>query len=94
MTELQTGMFARSLAGHDKGRLYVVVGTEGEWVWLADGRHRTVEHPKKKKRKHLQPDYTICTTLAAQSTDSPDRKNAVIREAIKSKEEQGCQRPM
>lgn len=43
---------ARSLAGHDGGRLFVVVGSEDEYVLLADGKERKLQRPKRKKRKH------------------------------------------
>ena len=48
------GEFATSKAGHDKDRLYMIVGEEEELVYLCDGRLRGVEHPKKKKKKHIQ----------------------------------------
>lgn len=53
------GMFlpgcpARSLAGHDKGEYFVILSDCGEFVMLADGRLRTVEKPKKKRKKHIQ----------------------------------------
>jgi len=41
--------------GKHKGMLFVVVGMEGEdRVLIADGKHYTVERPKKKNKKHLQ----------------------------------------
>ena len=49
------GRLAFSKAGHDKGKLYLVIREEGERVWLADGRTRGVLSPKKKNRKHIQP---------------------------------------
>ena len=49
------GMFAVSKAGHDKGQMYIVVKEEGDFVYLADGRLKTIEAPKKKRKKHLQP---------------------------------------
>ncbi len=49
-----TGMFAISLAGHDKGQMYVIIKDEGEYVYLADGYIRPLEKPKKKKKKHIQ----------------------------------------
>ena len=49
-----TGEFATSKAGHDKDRLYLVVGEEDDCVYLCDGRLRGVENPKKKKKKHIQ----------------------------------------
>lgn len=48
------GELATSKAGHDKDRLYMIIGEEGECVYLCDGRLRGVEHPKKKKKKHIQ----------------------------------------
>ena len=48
------GEFATSKAGHDKDRLYMIVGEEEDCVYLCDGRLRGVEHPKKKKKKHIQ----------------------------------------
>ena len=48
------GELATSKAGHDKDRLYMIVVEEGECVYLCDGRLRGVEHPKKKKKKHIQ----------------------------------------
>lgn len=48
------GMLASSKAGHDVNKVYVVVKEEGEYLWLADGRCRSVLKPKKKKKKHIQ----------------------------------------
>lgn len=45
---------ARSKAGHDKGQLYVIIKEEEEYVYLADGRLKTSDRPKKKKKKHIQ----------------------------------------
>ena len=44
----------RSTHGHDKGGIFMVLAVEGEYVFLADGRKRRVEKPKKKKIKHAQ----------------------------------------
>ncbi len=49
------GQFATSKAGHDKGRLYVVVAQEDDFVYLSDGRLKGPDQPKKKRRKHIQP---------------------------------------
>ena len=45
----------RSAAGRDKGDLFLVLGTQGDFLLLADGRRRRVERPKRKKRKHVEP---------------------------------------
>lgn len=49
-----TGKFAASKAGHDKSQIYVVVAEEGDFVYLCDGRYKTLSKPKKKRRKHIQ----------------------------------------
>lgn len=50
-----TGQLVSSKAGHDKGTLYVVTAEEGDFVYLCDGRLKTPDKPKKKRRKHVQP---------------------------------------
>lgn len=54
MEKQEVGMLARSKAGHDKGHVYVIIKEEEAYVYLADGSIRTIERPKKKKRKHVQ----------------------------------------
>lgn len=46
--------FAKSKAGHDKTNLYMIVNVENDIVYLSDGKYKTLEKPKKKKRKHIQ----------------------------------------
>ena len=48
------GMLAVSRAGHDRKTTYVIIDEEDEYVYLADGRIRTVARPKKKNKKHIQ----------------------------------------
>lgn len=49
-----TGFLASSKAGHDKDKIYVIIREDTEYVWLADGRIKTVSNPKKKRKKHIQ----------------------------------------
>lgn len=49
------GRFARSKAGRDKDRLFIITGIVDEaHVQVADGEIRRVERPKKKKLRHLE----------------------------------------
>lgn len=48
------GMLAGSMAGHDKGAIYVIINEDNEYVYLADGKIRTLLRPKKKNKKHIQ----------------------------------------
>lgn len=51
--EAQRGQIMRSLAGHDKGDFQVILQVEGAFAYVADGKRRKLEDPKKKKLKHL-----------------------------------------
>jgi ribosomal protein L14E/L6E/L27E len=53
--EIESGQVVKSLAGRDKGKLYLIIGFEGNRALLADGRCRCVLKPKKKNLSHLQP---------------------------------------
>ncbi|MCD8089962.1 MAG: KOW domain-containing RNA-binding protein [Clostridiales bacterium] len=48
------GQTVYSKSGRDKGEAFIVVGIEGEYLFLADGKRRRLEKPKKKKQIHVQ----------------------------------------
>ena len=48
MNEFTTGRAVLSKAGHDKNRFFAVVGTDGDYVLIADGHERKIESPKRK----------------------------------------------
>ena len=55
-TSMLLGSVVLSLCGRDKGRmLVVVVIIDDSYVYVADGRLRRVESPKRKKIKHIKP---------------------------------------
>lgn len=54
MDRWEKGMLAKSLAGHDNGKIYVIIDLDETYVYLADGEIRTLNKLKKKKRKHVQ----------------------------------------
>lgn len=54
MDRFEVGMLARSKAGHDKGHVYIIMKEEDAYVYLVDGSIRTIDRPKKKKKKHVQ----------------------------------------
>ena len=54
MVIYMTGLLAYSLTGHDKGKLYVIIKEEKDFLWLSDGNSRPLENPKKKNKKHIQ----------------------------------------
>ena len=54
MDRWEKGMLAKSLAGHDEGKIYVILKEEDTYVYLIDGDIRKLDNPKKKKKKHVQ----------------------------------------
>lgn len=48
------GFLGYSLAGHDKGNVYVILQENERYVWLSDGKIRTLDKQKKKSKKHIQ----------------------------------------
>ena len=61
--KLEPGMLARSKAGHDKDRMYVIIRAEDEFVYVADGDLRPLRHMKRKNARHLQPVLKMRTGL-------------------------------
>ena len=51
--EIAKSNIVRSDAGRDKGKLFIVLAVQGEYLLLADGKSRKLESPKRKKRKHV-----------------------------------------
>ncbi|MGF0018450.1 RNA-binding protein [Sporofaciens sp. SGI.106] len=54
MEKFKPGVPVISKAGHDAGKFYIIIEVKDAYVYLADGRIRTLEHLKKKKKKHVQ----------------------------------------
>lgn len=52
--EIKAGSVVISSAGHDKGRLLLVVGADGGRILTADGKERKLDDPKKKNIKHIR----------------------------------------
>lgn len=48
------GFLGYSLAGHDKGNVYVILQENEKYVWLSDGEIRPIDKQKKKSKKHIQ----------------------------------------
>ena len=47
------GRIVKSVSGHDKNRFYLIVAVSNDCVWIADGKNRKLEKPKRKNMKHV-----------------------------------------
>ena len=59
MMQLQVGMVVCAAAGKEKDNFYIVTGMDGRFVYLADGKHRTLEKPKRKNVRHIRLTGTV-----------------------------------
>ena len=57
--EIVKGTVVKSVAGHDKGSFYTVVDVSDGVVYIADGKRRKLEKPKRKNPKHVKVTKTI-----------------------------------
>ena len=81
---MEIGSIVKACAGKEKGEIFVVVATEGNFVYLADGKRLKKEKPKKKSFKHvklfgsekLTPEVVL---------DTNERVNAKIRKFLQQK---------
>ncbi len=71
------GLVVRSLAGHDQGGFFTVLATDGTFAVICDGKRRSLEKPKRKKKIHL----AVTTTVLP---DSSMQTNREIRNALRS----------
>lgn len=60
--DITTGTVVISRAGHDSGRAMLVVGVDGGYVLVADGKERKLEKPKKKNKKHVRATRRVIST--------------------------------
>ena len=77
-------VLARSLAGHDKGSVYVVLGTDDEDVLLVDGKRRSVEEPKRKRLKHVQRIVHFPAGLALMVQSAERWTDELVRQVLRS----------
>ena len=68
-----------STAGRDQGELFYVVGTDPVYLMLANGKDRTLDKPKRKKRKHVQKVLRAETRVAAKISSGDKVLNSELR---------------
>lgn len=74
-TVIAAGMVVKSMAGHDSGSYYAVMRVDNGYAYIADGKLRKVESPKKKNPLHLQKTLKVI--------DVTDITNKKLRTALK-----------
>ena len=85
-------IFAQSKAGHDKDEIYYVYAEEDADVILVNGKNRTIEYPKKKRKKHVQPinsavDQELLKALQGGTARDEQIKYAIRQHGLNQKAE-------
>ena len=68
-----------SMAGRDKDQWFYVIAVDNEYLLLSDGKGRTLEKPKRKKRKHVQKVLRSETRVAAKLLSGDKVLNSELR---------------
>jgi ribosomal protein L14E/L6E/L27E len=92
----EVGQIVYSKAGREKGRAFVVVKAEGNYLYLAEGALRRLENPKKKKIMHIQKTHEIPEGLNGKLLSGVAYDSDIAGELKRRslKEEEPCQKPM
>ena len=73
-----------STAGRYQGQLFYVIGVDGTFVTLANGKNRTLEKPKRKKCKHVEKVLRSETRVAGQLLSGDKVLNGELRRDLAS----------
>ena len=75
--QYREGMIVWSDAGHDQHQFYVVVAVEGGYVYIADGKRRKVEKPKRKNPIHIK---RTASEVSVSDIDTNKKIRRVLRD--------------
>lgn len=83
MNEELKWCFAKSLAGHDKGTVYIIKDIDSVYAYLSDGKNKLIDSPKKKKLKHIQIIKQKDSNIESKHNNQANIMNEDIKRAIK-----------
>ena len=81
--EYTVGQVVYSKSGHDKGQVFFILSVVGEYILLVDGKTRTLEKPKRKKKMHVQPTNFVNDKMATALMEREEVLDAHIVKALK-----------
>ncbi len=84
---LEIGSVAYSRAGRDAGRICAVLQeVDEDFVLTVDGKLRTMERPKKKRRKHLEPTGRVLEEMKSRIANGQTVYDHELRAWLKREE--------
>ena len=82
--EIDKSSLVVSKAGRDQGQLFYVIDADEQFVYLADGKSRRLEKPKRKKRKHVQQVPRTESRIAEKIRNGEKVLNSELRKELAS----------
>lgn len=81
---LTAGQLVVATAGHDTGRVYLVLDVAGTFITCTDGDLRPIDKPKRKRWRHVRPLGQLDNGWQENLDSLQDigQKNALIRKLI------------
>ena len=74
------GAVVMAIAGREKGEIFLILHTEEDYAYLVNGQSRTIESPKKKKKKHL---HLLCKSeLTGLDIQSKQLTDALVKKFL------------
>jgi ribosomal protein L14E/L6E/L27E len=84
---VEIGSIVTSKAGRDEGRLFIVVQEiDADFVMVANGQLRKMDHLKKKRRKHLKTTGIVVEELRTRLSNGEAVENHEVRSWLKREE--------
>ena len=80
---MRVGDIVVSICGHDMGEWYIVCEVCNEFVYLIDGKLKTILKPKKKKLKHVLQTKQNANQIAQKLTSKQYLQDAEVRKTLK-----------
>ena len=80
---MKVGDVVVSLCGHDIGEWYIVGQVSNNFVYLIDGKNKSINNPKKKKIKHLAKTKFYAEAVAQKIANCEYLQDALVRKTLK-----------
>ena len=79
LPDLQIADVVSSVAGRDAGKWFYVIKTDDIYLYLVNGKDRTLDKPKRKKRKHAEKVLRSETRVAEKLRNGDKVLNSELR---------------
>ena len=79
LPDIQISDVVMSTAGRDQGEWFYVIDVDPVYLFLANGKDRTIEKPKRKKRKHTKKVLRSETRVAGKILSGDKVLNSELR---------------